>query len=411
VKPRSTLTALGLAIACLLLQPALAASNYRVLHNFGASQDAYVPAGPLVLGGPGILYGAAGGPGFYGNGTVFQLSEKVDGTWEEAVLYSFKGSSDGAGPDGALIPDSTGDLYGTLSGNGILGTEGIFELTPDTDGWTNTVIYDYYSGPGLVSDQLGNLYGAIDSSNDNDIFGVIGELSPGSGGWTYTVLTDLSNSIGWKPPAPPVWGNKESLYGVTLYGGIGQPACWNSDGCGVAFEMTPNSDSAWDYHILHVFASSPTDGQSPSGGLVMGQNGDLYGVTVYGGVYKNGRVFRLSPAGGGENQWAETALYDFPYCAEGCLPGGTLALDQAGNLYGVASGGKVDCAGGTLTCGVVFKLSPQADGSWSYSVVHRFTGADGNFPIGVIVDDQGNLFGTTSNGGTYDAGVAFEITP
>jgi uncharacterized repeat protein (TIGR03803 family) len=86
-----------------------------------------------------------------------------------------------------------------------------------------------------------------------------------------------------------------------------------------------------------------------------------------------------------------------------------MVFDQAGNLYGVNSGGMVACDG--IGCGVVFKLTPQANGTWKYSVVHKFNGEDGASPVGIIIDDQGNLFGTTSRGGTYNAGVAFEITP
>jgi hypothetical protein len=101
-------------------------------------------------------------------------------------------------------------------------------------------------------------------------------------------------------------------------------------------------------------------------------------------------------------------LYDFPNCANGCAPGGTLVFDKAGNLYGAGGGGSVSCG---YTCGVVFKLTPQAGGKWKYSVVHKFNGNDGAFPWGVIVDGKGNLFGATENGGTYNSGVAFEITP
>jgi len=103
-------------------------------------------------------------------------------------------------------------------------------------------------------------------------------------------------------------------------------------------------------------------------------------------------------------------LYDFPDYAEGTNPGYAMGFDKAGNLYGVAaSGGLADCGG--YTCGVVFKLTPQKNGKWKYSVLHKFAGADGGFPLGVILDDKGNLYGTTQAFGKYGAGVAFEITP
>jgi uncharacterized repeat protein (TIGR03803 family) len=174
----------------------------------------------------------------------------------------------------------------------------------------------------------------------------------------------------------------------------------------VIFEMTPNGDGTWTYHILHRFASYSADGQTPYGGLVMDASGNFYGTTEYGGAQGNGTVFKFSLTSG---HWKKTVLYDFPSHGEGWGPDSTLVFDKAGNLYGVGGGGNQGC--GPYTCGVVFKLAPQKNGQWKYSAVHKFSGPDGNFPIGVIVDDKGNLFGTTSNGGTYNAGVAFEITP
>jgi hypothetical protein len=157
---------------------------------------------------------------------------------------------------------------------------------------------------------------------------------------------------------------------------------------------------------MHRFANFPTDGQYPSG-LVVDASGNAYRVTGLGGAHQSGTIFKMTPTTGGH--WKQTEVYDFPNCADGCFPGRTLAFDKGGNLYGVSSGGVADCGG--YTCGVVFKLAHQKSGTWTYGVVHKFTGKDGAFPWGVIVDDQANIFGNTENGGTYNAGVAFEITP
>jgi uncharacterized repeat protein (TIGR03803 family) len=83
-------------------------------------------------------------------------------------------------------------------------------------------------------------------------------------------------------------------------------------------------------------------------------------------------------------------------------------MDKAGNLYGAAGGGNQSCGG---SCGLIFRLSPQRDGTWKYAVVHDFNGQDGNGPNGVTVGADGNLYGTTIAGGTYNRGVVFEITP
>jgi hypothetical protein len=374
------------------------AGKYGVLHNFGAGKDGSgVPSGPLLLDGNGNLYGNT-------NSVMFELTLQSNGKWKETILHSFGGTV--CPPWGTPILDASGTLYGTTPG-GTNCRGAVFELTPGSHGWRFGVIYADAAGPGLLMDKAGNLYGNIGPGNYFDI-GAIGELSRDSDGWTYSDLANFNPTVGYSPPAPPIWDSKGSLFGATTDGGISQPACHTSFGCGVIFEMTPNGDGTWAYHILHRFASFPQDGQSPSGGLVMDASGNLYGVTGgLGGAHKNGTVFKFTPSSGG--RWKQTVLYDFPNCANGCYPFGTLAFDKAGNLYGAGGGGMVDC--GSFTCGVVFKLTRPKSGKWTYSVVHKFTGKDGAFPWGVIVDSKGNLFGTTENGGTYNSGVAFEITP
>jgi uncharacterized repeat protein (TIGR03803 family) len=395
------------AVAAILVPAARGGSKFKVLHNFGASGDGTFPYGPLLLDKRGNLYGVTidGGTGKcsdYGCGTVFEL---IPGgvRWSQTILHNFA-SRDGS-PWGALVLDRARNLYGTTDGGPGSNSE-VFELSPVSGGWSFSVLYTDGAGPGLLLDKAGNLYGAI---GPGDYFGIgaVGELSPGSDGWTYTDLFNFNPTVGYAPPAPPIWDGKGNLFGTTTDGGISQPKCQTSSGCGVVFEMTPNGDGTWAYHILHRFASFPQDGQTPSGGLVMDASGNLYGATAYGGVHGNGTVFEFTPSSGGH--WKQTVLYDFPNCANGCLPGGTLVFDKVGNLYGAASGGLADCEG--YTCGVIFKLTPETGGKWKYGVLHKFNGADGGFPIGVILDDKGNLFGTTELFGKYNAGVAFEITP
>jgi hypothetical protein len=394
----------AVVIGAFLVPAAPGATKYRVLHNFGASNDGDFPFGRFVLGEGTVLYGVTGGgPGQYGYGIAFELIPRANGEWKESILHTFA-SRDG-NPWGAFVLDRAGNLYGTTSGGPISNSE-VFELSPVSSGWSFSVLYADGAGPGLLRDESGNLYGDIGPGNYFGI-GAIGELSLGSNGWTYTDLANFNPTVGYAPPAPPIWDGKGNLFGATTDGGISQPKCWTASGCGVIFEMTPNPGGTWLYHILHRFASFPQDGQSPSGGLVMDASGNLYGVTGgLGGAYKNGTVFKFTPSRGGK--WKQTVLYDFPNCANGCYPFGTLVFDKTGNLYGAADGGVADCSG--YACGVIFKLTPRKNGTWKYSVLHKFNGADGAFSWGVIVDDKGNLFGTTENDGKYNAGVAFEIT-
>src|SRR5579872_4937200 len=130
-----------------------AASQEQVLHSFGNIPDGYAPLGPLVFDAAGNLYGTTASGGTNGLGTVFELTPNGDGTWTEAVLYSFGSqSNDGADPRGALIFDSAGDLYGTaLDGAGAhcVGDCGrVFELTPNGNGtWTEKTLYIFAGTP------------------------------------------------------------------------------------------------------------------------------------------------------------------------------------------------------------------------------------------------------------------------
>ena len=166
--------------------------------------------------------------------------------------------------------------------------------------------------------------------------------------------------------------------------------------------MTPNGDGTWTYHVLHRF-SGGADGYYPYGSLTVDASGSVYGTTTHGGPHGNGNVFKLVQAG---RRWKLTVLYGFPNSDDGLAPGNDLVFDKAGNLYGTA--GSPACHGG---CGVTFELSPQKNGKWNYSVLHRFSMTDGNYPNGLTMDGEGNLFGTTTGGGKYGYGVVFEITP
>jgi hypothetical protein len=268
-------------------------------------------------------------------------------------------------------------------------------------GWRFGAIYAYEGGCCLAPDRAGDIYGGMGP-------GVFGELSPGTSGWTYTdVYAGGPAYDGTWPVAPPSWGNGSNLYGTMLLGGNVPPKCLGSAGCGVAFQLAHNGDGTWTYNVLYRFAASKTDGYYPYAGLTVDASGTAYGLTSAGGKYGNGTFYKLTPTKDG-GLWKETILYQFPNCLDGCVPAFTLVADKAGNLYGSGAGG-LDCGG--IGCGVIFKLSPQKDGGWIYSVVHKLNGNDGAFPYGVVLDGRGNIFGATMQGGKYNLGVAFEITP
>lgn len=405
MKSRCIVAIIFLGLLFAASSPAWAGTKCKVLHSFGAGGDGALPWDTPTLDSHGNLYGVTfdGGTIECGNercGTVYQLRPTKRGGWTETTIYDF--SAEDGFPWGPLIFDYLGDLYGTT------GSE-VFELSPGSGEWAYSVLYSDSAYRGLLMDGTGNLYGEMGPGRYSE--GAIAELSPGSNGWIYTDLYDFCQPFmcphGYDLPAPPIWDGKGNMFGTTLYGEW-LPPCWISFGCGVIFEMKPWGDGAWTYHVLHYFPSSKTDGQTPSSGLVMDASGNFYGTTGMGGPNNTGTVFKLTFAGG---KWKKTVLYDFPYPPNGAGPGGQLAFDQAGNLYGANGGGNTSCSGGGAYCGMIYQLTPQENGKWKYSSVYKFNGTDGWGPNGVTLDGKGHIFGTTVYGGAYNFGVAFEITP
>jgi uncharacterized repeat protein (TIGR03803 family) len=159
---------------------------------------------------------------------------------------------------------------------------------------------------------------------------------------------------------------------------------------------TAQSVRAQTLHVLYNFAGS-ADGGDPFASLIRDAAGNLYSTVDYGGTSFAGAVFKVAPNG------TETVLYSFSGGADGAYPFSPLVRDSAGNLYGTTS------MGGSANAGVVFKVTP----SGTETVLHSFTGgADGVTPIGGLLrDNTGNLYGTTSQGGSYNDGVLFKLTP
>jgi len=375
-----------------------AKTKFKVLHNFTGGGDG---GNPILLAGLAIdgqrnLHGATYRGGYggqdcpYGCGVIFEMSPRAGGKWTERVLFEITDPVHQHGFDSPLAVDSQGDLYGCTDGAGPM-----FELTPGSPQWNFIPIWPQgCDGPvGLLPDGNGNLYGDY-----------VGEFSPGANGWTYTdVYTPCQQSgcpDGDTPLAPFSWDAKGNLYGTTYWGGYDWPKCY----CGVAFQMTPNGDGTWTYHVLHRFAYG-NDGAYPYGSLTVDASGNAYGTTTHGGPNQTGTVFKLTPTSKGH--WKETLIYTFPNGNYGVSPGSNLVFDTSGNLYGIA-GSFLYCDG---SCGLVFKLTPQKNGTWRYSIVHHFNMTDGDYPNGLTMDGQGNLYGTTTRGGKYGYGVAFELTP
>jgi uncharacterized repeat protein (TIGR03803 family) len=207
--------------------------------------------------------------------------------------------------------------------------------------------------------------------------------------WTESILVSFNGANGDTPWAGLVIDGAGNLYGTTSLGG--------TNNTGTVFKISPSGTES----VLHSFAvPGETDGDGPYAGLVMDSAGNLYGTTAGGGTNGTGTVFKISPSG------AESVIYSF------AAPGGTgplspyfasLLMDSAGNLYGTTA------SGGTNDTGTVFKLSA----SGTESVLHSFgpyNGTDGDAPdAGLVMDRDGNLYGTTTGGGPYQTGTVFKI--
>jgi uncharacterized repeat protein (TIGR03803 family) len=368
-----------------------------VLHSFSVDAGG---AGPraVVVDSAGDLYGATylGGDlacgGGFGCGTIF----KLDSHGNETLLYTFTGGADGSFPDAGLVRDSVGNLYGTASEGGNLNCDAgngcgtVFKLAPSG---VLTVLHRFAGVPdgriphaALFRDASGNLYGTTTEGGDAKCkfgagCGTIFQLDPAG---RETILYKFHGKVDGKfPEAGVVRDAGGNLFGTATQGGSG-------DG-GTAFKI----DKTGKLTVLHSFGGS--EGSWPFSGLL--PNGsDLYGMTENGGAFGYGIVFKVDKAGN------ETILYNFTGKADGGSPFGDLIHDPAGNLYGVTTFG-----GSASPYGVVFRLTTAGE----ETVLYSFTGGlDGQTPNSKLFRDAaGNLYGSTSGGGTSDWGVVFKITP
>jgi uncharacterized repeat protein (TIGR03803 family) len=333
-------------------------------------------------------------------GTVFQLVPASNGTWTKNILYSFSSSStlaDGIVPEGPLVFDSKGNLYGTATAGGTNFAGVVFELTPASGGtWTETTLYSFTNGSdgrdpfaGVVFDSAGNLYGG--ASGGTSGFGLIFELVKGTNGtWTQKTLYNFSGgNDGASPTGTLIFDHAGNIYGVAQTAG--------AHDYGAIFELSPSSSGNWTEKVLYSFPGG-YGGSYPQGGLLWGSAGQLYGIATF-------NLFELIPQSSGG--WTAKTLHSFTGGKDGADALGALIFDKAGNLYGTTYFGGAH--GGS-----VFELSPSSSGTWTEKILHRFSsnGTDGINPgVAVTLDSAGNLYGTTAQGGSSNGGVVFEVMP
>jgi len=409
--------ALAMAIVSALtgvLTQSAQAQTYTVIYNFTGAQDGAFPEAGVTLDRGGNLYGTTSGPGF--GGDVYRLTNQ-GGDWVFSPLYHFTGGMGGASPYAKVVFGPDGTLYGTAiaGGDPTCGQCGVaFNLRPPAAAvcgarlcsWSETVLYAFQGGndglsPGsgdLVFDQAGALYGMTTYGGSSCDCGTVYKVTPGGGSWTESVLHRFSNAEGQTPYGGVIFDSTGKLYGTTSL---------DVHYDGSVFQLAP-AGGGWTITTIHGF-TGPSDGGYPISGLISDALGNFYGTTSDQGPNGGGTVFELTPAGA---SWAFRVLYSFTGNGFGSVgPDGDLLMDGAGNLYGTTN------ATGAHNAGTVFKLT-RSGGMWTYSLLHEFSGgSDGRWPVdGLTMDAHGNLYGTTSQGGTSSncfqgCGVVFEISP
>ena len=372
--------------------------SYHVLYNFTGGADGASPSTGLVIDASGNLYGTTSGGGPSGGGTVFKLTSRSSG-WTFSRLYSFSGAN-GATPDSTLVRGADGALYGTTLYGG-LGDGVLFGLSPAGEvlpsvfsNWLETLLYSFTGGndgasPGgsLVLDSAGNIFGNAAMAGVNH-GGTLYEFTNGG----IQVLHAFPTSFQDGATPIGVVNGSDGLYGITASGGTQR--------AGTLYT------TAGGYQVLHSFLGMDPEGSPTS--LAADQVGNLYGATSYSYVvctapgppttFYGSSIFQSSSP-----DWDPLILKNNDFIPFTPVTS-WVSTDALGNVFGTTDNY------GIQGLGEVFSLTC----CWNYTDLHDFLGSpsDGAQPMASpVVDSQGNIYGTTLNGGTYGFGVVWEISP
>jgi uncharacterized repeat protein (TIGR03803 family) len=404
------------AIALVMLGQPIAAMatgtspTESVIYSFRGSSDGATPAAALLADRTGALYGTTANGG-HGLGTVFMLEPSHTG-YSESILYRFQGGSDGSHPYSTLITDASGALYGTTRKGGTYHEGTAFKLTRSASGYSETVIHAFGAKgdgiqpiAGLVRDDAGNLYGTAWSGRRG---GAVFQLTPTGSGYTETIAYQFAEpSEGEDLVGGVIRTPNGTIFGSSAEGG--------TDNDGSIFALSP---SASGYHETFEYPLSLETGTNSWSAPILDGAGNLYTTTIAnGGCIRqcySGTVIKLTPSA---STYTESTIHVFRGGhggADGAIPEAPLLLENAGVLYGTTSAGgrggpRCPSSGYPTGCGTVFRLTPSGDG-YTEAILYAFRwGADGAFPQGGLIANSGALFGTTNFGGTVDQGTVFRI--
>ncbi len=391
------------------------ASTVTTLYSFTGGADGGVPDGPLIMDKAGDLFGTTSTGGANGDGTVFEV-KKTNGAYAATptTIASLSGSDnplqnggDASFQIGGLLMDSAGDLFGTTVAGGADNDGAVFEIKFQNGSYASipTILYSFTDNTdgehptgGLLMDAAGDLFGTANdgpgSSDQSEATGSVFALKPIDGGYVEFTIADFGTS---------------AVEGMSASSGLTRDAAGDLFGTAVSsnndavYEIPQNGASIASVpKTLATFGGAATQQDigegGPYGGLVMDRAGNLFGTTTDG----NGSVFEIAYTGAGQYATATTIATFSGSAAE---PLGNLIMDASGDLFGTTA------TGGANGDGSVFEIK-FANGSYASTptTLYSFTSAaDGDLPAGgLVMDADGNLFGTTSGGGTGVNGGPFK---
>jgi uncharacterized repeat protein (TIGR03803 family) len=380
---------LKLRLTCLLAAAGMAQAQTpteSVIYSFSTFPYGANPYAPLVRDAAGNLYGTTNQGGQADVGLVFRLSP----SGKETILHNFMGGSDGANPYSGVLLAGGGNLYGTTYQGGASNAGVVYEISASGK---ETVLYSFSGGvdggnpySGVIADSAGNLYGTTYNGGAFG-YGTVYKLAPTG---EETVLHSFTDGAdGGNPYAGVIRDSSGNLYGTAVNGGSAPfyPG-------GVVYKLSP----AGQQTVLYSFNADNFGPGQPYAGVILDSAGNRYGAAAGGGEHDGGIVYEISATG------AFSVLHSFDINRGPAMPKGGLARDSSGNLYGTTE----EC---NLTgLGAVYKLEPGGQ----IQVLHTFAGSGddtykGDMNAGVILDSEGNLYGTTPYGGMQ--GMVYKLSP
>jgi uncharacterized repeat protein (TIGR03803 family) len=383
-------------ILCAFSASVLSAQTLTVLHNFDNTDGSY-PWGALVQAANGDFYGTASSGGANGQGVVFKITP--GGVFSTVYNFCSQGGTactDGEQPRMGLMLDGNGYLYGTTLFGGANNRGTVYRITP---AGALTTLYSFCN---LASCADGWApYGVLVQADSGAIYGTTNQAGKYNSGTIFYIgtggLTTLHNFCatsgcpgGAHPSAGLIQAENGDFYGTTSGGGAN---CSDDGGCGTVFKLIGDTVTRL-YSFCSEGGSACTDGSGPNAGLVVGTNGNFFGVTPTGGLNNEGTVFEITPSG------ALTTLHSFCIqtgCPDGQVPLGGLILGSDGNFYGTTSGG----------FGTIYQITP----SGALTTLATFDNTNGSDPYAAPVEGtNGDFYGTTNGGGAHGYGTIYRLS-